>query len=237
LFFLAASPSEGVDREVVGAALWPEVDLADVAGSLRQLRRRLRLMLVRAVPGLPDGAPLEADTGRIYRLDTSLVSSDVHCLTSLLRAARSEGASGLGTLEQAYALYEADLFDSPTAPPFAWAVDPGDDGTSLRQRYRGQFLDLCRTLADLHLAGGAGTYLERAIDLYRRLVQVDPLDERIWRALLSAHARRRDNAALDREWQRLLDALHAADTGASPDAETSALYRRLRSGSGILGSN
>ena len=32
LFFLAASPSEGVDRELVGAALWPEVDLADVAG-------------------------------------------------------------------------------------------------------------------------------------------------------------------------------------------------------------
>jgi hypothetical protein len=55
LFFLAASPAEGVDRDAVGAALWSEVDLADVAGSLRQLRRRLRLMLVRAVPGLSEG--------------------------------------------------------------------------------------------------------------------------------------------------------------------------------------
>ena len=227
LFFLAASPSEGVDRELVGAALWPEVDLADVAGSLRQLRRRLRQMLVRAVPGLPEGAPLEADTGRIYRLDTNLVCSDAHRFTALLRIAKSDNASALGTLEQAYGLYEADLLDSPTAPPFAWALDPGDDGTSLRQRYRRQFLDMCRTLADLHAAGGQGAYVERGIDLYRRLVQADPLDERTWRALLSAHAKRRDKAALDREWQRLTEALHAADTDASPEAETSAVYQRL----------
>src|SRR5207253_9591127 len=113
LSFLAASLSEGVDRDAVGAALWPEVDLADVAGSLRQLRRRLRLMLVRAVHGLPEGAPLAADTGRIYRLDTGLVSSDAHRFLALLKMARSEGAGALGTLEQAYGLYEADLFDSP----------------------------------------------------------------------------------------------------------------------------
>src|SRR5712692_9763139 len=103
-------------------------------------------MLVRAVPGLPEGAPLEADTGRIYRLDTDLVASDAHQFTKLLRIARSERTSALGILEQAYGVYEADLFDSPTAPPFTWPIDPGDDGTSLRQRYRKQFLDLCRTL-------------------------------------------------------------------------------------------
>ena len=78
-------------------------------------------MLVRAVPGLPERAPLEADTGRIYRLDTNLVSSDVHRFINLLRAAKSEATSELNILEQAYASYEADLFESPTAPPFAWA--------------------------------------------------------------------------------------------------------------------
>ncbi len=30
--------------------------------------------------------------------------------------------------------------------------------------------------------------------------EVDPLDERTWRALLSAHAKRRDMTALGREW-------------------------------------
>jgi DNA-binding SARP family transcriptional activator len=157
------------------------------------------------------------------------VSSDAHQFTNLLRVARCDGALALGALEQAHALYEADLFDSPTAPPFAWAIDPGDDGTGLRQRYRKQFLGASRRLADLHLAGGEGAYVERAVDLYRRLVQVDPSDERTWRALLSAHAKRRDRAALDREWQRLIETLRALDTDASPEAETSALYRRLRS--------
>jgi DNA-binding SARP family transcriptional activator len=128
--------------------------------------------------------------------DTHLVSSDAHQFTNLLRVARSERALALGALEQAHALYEADLLDSPTTPPFAWAIDPGDDGTSLRQRHRKQFLDASRRLADLHLSGGEGAYVERAVDLYRRLVQVDPSDERTWRALLSAHA----NGATGRLW-------------------------------------
>jgi two-component SAPR family response regulator len=231
LFFLAASPPEGADREAVAAALWREVDLADVAGSLRQLRRRLRLMLVRAVPGLPEGAPLEPDTGCIYRLDTSVVSSDVHRFLDLTKAARSDGASGLETLEQAYDLYAGDLFDSPTSPPFPWAVDPGGDGTSLRQQYRAQFLDVCRALADLHVAGGQGAYVERAIDRYRRVLQVDPIDERIWRALLNAHAIRRDGSALDRDWKRLNSVLREVDHSAAPERETSELYGRLASGS------
>jgi len=56
------------------------------------------------------------------------------------------------------------------------------------------------------------------------------LDERIWRALLTAHAKRRDRTGLDREWQRLIEALRAADSDAGPEVETSSLYQRLKSG-------
>ena len=65
--------------------------------------------------------------------------------------------------------YEGDLFDTPAAPPFAWAIDPGDDATTLRQQYRGVFLDLCRRLGELHAAGGPDTCLDRAVNLYRRV--------------------------------------------------------------------
>jgi len=50
-------------------------------------------------------SPLEPDTGRIYRLDTSFISSDVYRFLDLTKTARSAGASGLDTLEQAYGLY------------------------------------------------------------------------------------------------------------------------------------
>jgi hypothetical protein len=69
LLLLAASAPEGVDRDAIGAALWPDIDLADVGASLRQLRRRLRLIVTRVVPGLPESAPFQTDSGRVYRLD------------------------------------------------------------------------------------------------------------------------------------------------------------------------
>ncbi|MBV9174022.1 MAG: bacterial transcriptional activator domain-containing protein, partial [Chloroflexi bacterium] len=81
-------------------------------------------------------------------------------------------------LEQAFSIYEGDLFDSAAAPPFGWALDPRDDGTSLRQEYRKQFVDVCRKLAKLHTVPGDATHLQRAVELHRRLTREDPLDER-----------------------------------------------------------
>jgi two-component SAPR family response regulator len=229
LLFLAVSDPAGVDRDAVGAALWREVELADVAGSLRHLRRRLRSVLVRAVPGLPETAPFRPDAGRMYRLDTSVISSDAHRFLELEQQAKADEKERLRFLEQALALYEGDLFDSPAAPQFGWVVDPGDDGTSLRQVYRQRYLRICRTVANLHSGGGPGRSGDRALHLYRRMVQDDPQSEDIWRALLTLHARRGDTAGLEREWKRLLDSLAPAQ----PEMGTTSLYRRLLAELGV----
>jgi DNA-binding SARP family transcriptional activator len=226
LLFLAASPPEGVDREAIGAALWPDIDLADVSASLRQLRRRLRLIITRVVPGLPESAPFQPDSGRVHRLNPQVVRSDVHRMIEYGRRARSaHGDEAIALLEQARSLYAGDLFDSPAAPPFAWAVDPGADGTSLRQQYRQLHQENTRLLADLYVNANGSVRAAQAIQLYQELLRTDPHDERVARALLRAHALRRDRAGLEREWGRLCQALRSA--GSEPLLETTELYTRL----------
>ncbi len=110
----------------------------------------------------------------------------------------------------------------------AWNQDR-NTASSLRLQYRKQFMEASRVLADLHVAGGEGAYIERAVDLYRRLLQADPLDERVLRARLNVHAKRSDATAVDREWRRLNELLRAADSAAVPETETFELYWRLTS--------
>jgi DNA-binding SARP family transcriptional activator len=152
----------------------------------------------------------------------------VHRVIEYGRRARStNGDEAIALLEQSRLLRAADLFDSPAAPPFAWAVEPGEDGTSLRQQLRHLFQENTRLLADLYVSGAGGRRAAEGIELFQELLRADPHDERISRALFRAHAMRRDRTGLEREWRRLCQALRAADPDAEPLLETSDLYTRL----------
>ena len=78
--------------------------------------------------------------------------------------------------------------------------------------------------------------LMRAIDLYRELTELDPGDERLWRALFRLHAGRDDGSALVREESRMRAALRvlAAEVEDTPNpqveepsGETVQEYQRL----------
>jgi DNA-binding SARP family transcriptional activator len=227
--FLAASDPEGVDRDAVGNALWPDVDIADTAGSLRQLRRRLRLVLARAAPGLPEEAPFTADTGRILRLDRAIVWTDVHEFTELSRTARTvERSAAVGMLERARGLATAGFFESPSAPPYSWAIDPGPDGTSLRQQLRRSFEDVTFRLGELYTAEPNGSRANEAIEIFESLLEREKQDERVWRALFRARAARGDRAGLERDWQRLLQTLKSDGPTSEPLVETADMYARIR---------
>jgi len=81
--------------------------------------------------------------------------------------------------------------------------------------------------------------LEASIDLYRELTEIDPGDERLWRALFRLHADRGDRLALMREEHRLRTALRALaadvdEIGSSeveePNNEALQEYQRLLAG-------
>jgi two-component SAPR family response regulator len=236
LLFLASQPAEGVTRDALATALWPQDELVeDVAHRLRQLRFRLRRQFQHIQAGpQADGICLDR---RLLRMDPGLVHSDAQEFLTLVRSVRiNPGDDAIDRLEQARALYVGDLLTGPDVRRYAWLDERDDSGVTLREHFRRLFQNASIRLAELYSDAGR---LSAAIDLYRELTQIDPADERLWQALFRLHARRGDREALVEEEQRLRRTLHdlaeeldlADDAHADePAGETTQEFQRLLSG-------
>jgi DNA-binding SARP family transcriptional activator len=75
LLFLAAHSTDGVDRDKAAEALLADDESVDPVATLRQWRKRVRALLGRLLPDLPED--LFEDSGRSYRLNPRMVRSDV----------------------------------------------------------------------------------------------------------------------------------------------------------------
>ncbi|MCA1647177.1 MAG: hypothetical protein LC797_17540, partial [Chloroflexi bacterium] len=236
LLYLACQPVEGVSSDDAVEALWPAADELDNAPHrFRQLRYRLRRALS-AVPGAPETDGICLDRGTL-RLDPGLVHSDAQEFLSLVRSARlNPGPHAAALYERARDLYTGDLLEGPDARRYAWVDERGDSGVTLREHFRRLFQQASTRLAELYAVAGE---LGAAIDLYRELTEIDPGDERLWRAVFRLHAERGDRTALLREEHRMREALRglageleeASDAQmADPSRETVDEYRRLLAG-------
>jgi DNA-binding SARP family transcriptional activator len=227
LLFLAAHSREGVDRDKAVEALLADDDSADPMGTLRQWRARVRALLGRLVPDLPED-PFE-DSGRSYRLNRRIVRSDVQRFLELEHWARTRGRHHPEPAYEAMrALYVGDLFDRAAAQPYAWAVAPGPGGASLVQEYRQMYQEATRILAERYAATADDPQrAERALELHEELVRLNPTNERLWSALFRFHARLGDRVALERDWRRLCQVLQDEEPGAQPRGTTRELYQQL----------
>jgi DNA-binding SARP family transcriptional activator len=222
-----------VASEDAVAALWPDDDAANPSHRFRQLRYRLRQTLA-AVPGAPDSDGICLERGTL-RLDPGIVHSDASEFLGLVHTARiSPGTRAISFLERARDLYAADLLEGPDARRYAWLDERGESGVTLREHFRRVFQQLSLRLAELYAESGK---LEASIVVYRELSEIDPGDERVWRALFRLHAERTDRSELVREEWRMREALRglAAEledaAGATaleePGLETVQEYQRL----------
>jgi nucleoid-associated protein YgaU/DNA-binding SARP family transcriptional activator len=237
LLYLACQPAEGVSSEDAVEALWPEDEEAENAPHrFRQLRYRLRHMLV-DVPGAPETDGICLDRRGTLRLDPGIVHSDAQEFLELVRKARiSPGVSAIEHLERARALYVGDLLDGRDARRYTWLDERDDSGVTLREHFRRLFEHASARLAELYASSGQ---VDAALELFRELTELDPGDERLWRALFRLHAGRRDASALEREEHRMRAALRdlAAEVEGTPtpqleepSSETVQEYQRLLAG-------
>jgi DNA-binding SARP family transcriptional activator/nucleoid-associated protein YgaU len=237
MLFLACQPSEGVSRDAVVEAMWPEDD-SMVEGAphrFRQLRYRLRRQL-QEVPHAPQSDGVCFDR-RNLRLDSEVACSDAHEFLNLVRAARlsPESTEVITCLERAREVYTGDLLEGPDARRYAWVDERGESGVTLREHFRRLFQNASVRLAEAYAASGM---LEASIELYRELTEMDPADERLWQALFRLHAQRRDLDELVAEEQRMRRTLRelAAEFDASdghadePGRDTVDEYQRLLAG-------
>jgi DNA-binding SARP family transcriptional activator len=194
-------------REELATLLWGDVDDSDARNSLRQT-----LFLIRRA--LPDGGADYLEVGR----DTVALSSTT-VRTDVARFERRLAADAPDALESGVELYRGDFLQG-------FALDEAgfeEWMTAERERLRGLVRGaLSRVLARHADAGDVA----RALEVGRRVLALDPLDEPAHRALMRLHARQGHHAAALQQYQLCVSVLER-ELEVEPDAETRELYRTL----------
>lgn len=202
-------------KEQIGLALWPDASSA-------QLRNRLGIALyrLRRALGNPDWIVFEHEEyyfNRSIPYWFDLEVFDTH-LTEADRLNKSAPIQAIKDLTEAVQLYRGDLLEDLTE---------GDWFRILREQIRRKYLEALLNLGQLEFATGDYT---RAAEAYRQVIAHDNLLEAAHRELMRCYARMGERGQMQRQYQALSTLLRE-ELGASPAAETKALFERLREGS------
>jgi DNA-binding SARP family transcriptional activator len=207
LAYLALKPGVPVGRDRLAALLWGDSDDALARSSLRQALTALR----RELPPLLE-QKLVADNEAVTLAPGAL---DVDVLEFLDAAA----ATDVANLSRAVSLYQGEFLAGFGARSDGFDDWARQERSALRRRVVDALLRLSAALGEL----GDDAAQEDAL---RRLVALEPLDERPRRALMELHTRRgRHGEALD-EYRRLRDTLRR-ELGVAPEAATEALRSEI----------
>jgi DNA-binding SARP family transcriptional activator len=253
LLVLLAWHTEGLRREDVGLALWPDASPEKLRNLFHVTLHRLRKCLSEASPAPPTSAetpgsgdhlrtpPAPRGTPRLSARDWIVREGERYRLTQTipwsldarrfeaaandaLRNARRGGRGGHGD----------DAADSLAAAlalyrgPFLDGESAGEWHFEIKERLEELWLETNRALARVAVEAGRD---DRAAEALRRLVEHDPVDEEASRALIQSALRRGERAEALREYRRLERALQD-ELGVEPGPETASLYKQARRGAG-----
>jgi DNA-binding SARP family transcriptional activator/tetratricopeptide (TPR) repeat protein len=205
---LVAAEGRPFARDELAAMFWAEADDEAARGALRRTLSALRT----------------AVGGRGLRIDRTRVALDVDAawvdLAELERLAASGRPAGLEAA--------AALARGPFLAGFALRDCPAfDDWQAVRAtRVERTVGDLLERLAAVRLGDGD---LGGAVEVSRRRVELDPLDEDGQRRLIETLARTGDRAGAIGQYRALV-ALFDRELGVPPLRETTALYDAIREG-------
>jgi DNA-binding SARP family transcriptional activator len=234
LLVLLAWHADGLRREDVGLALWPDAAPEKLRNLFHVTLHRLRKCM-----GARDWVVREGERYRLsgaipWELDARRFET---AATAALRDLRkgggvagaaphpgdsprhSVGIDGAPVLSDALALYRGDFLEGESAGE--WHYD-------IKERLRELWLEATRELAR--------TLVERGRDgeaaaAFRSLLARDPVDEEASRALMACALRRGERGEALREYRRLERALRD-ELGVEPGPEVAAIYRQARRGGG-----
>jgi DNA-binding SARP family transcriptional activator len=210
---LALAPQHHLHRGQLVDLLWPDLDEASGGANLRKAVHQARRALAQV--GRP--AVIAADADHIW-LDGDTVVVDVEEFRAAVVAARR--VSDVDLFQRAVELYRDDLL--PEDRYEDWAAAPTDT-------LRVEFLAVLEEYAGLLESRGE---IGKAIEIVRRLVEIEPLREENHVRLirLSALAGRRSEAL--RVYERLRTTL-ITELGTEPGPEAQRLFEEIRSRSAL----
>jgi DNA-binding SARP family transcriptional activator len=211
LAFLLLHP-EGVTRDTVIEALWPEIDPARGAERAKTAIQNLRHTL-RAAAGL-DGATVIEWAGERWRVNAALVDCDVWRFQAALAAASAapDDPAKTAALERATAAYHGSLLEGAD---YDWA-EPA------REELRRQAADAAGRLAELRERASDG---DGALTALEAAAGWDPYNEELHQRIMRLQARLGRPDAVRRTFDRLQTRL--AELDVDPDDATEHLLAEL----------
>lgn len=205
--YLSLNHSQLHTREKLASLLWGEFAAEQSRQSLRQTLFAIRRAFGE---GIPNPVSAEGDT---VSFDPSLVTVDAIEFETLVRQATSE------SLTAAIALWKGELLDG---------VNVGDANfdewaASQRERFHEVAISAnSRLLAQQQ----ADEQDEKVVLTCRRLLALDPLQERIHRVLMQTYMKQRRYAAAIKQYHTCAT-LVRRQLGIAPEAETTRLHDEL----------
>lgn len=207
---LVALGPEGVSRNAVAGALWPDSEGDAARDAFEVTLHRLRKMLGR------DDAIQLAQT--MLQLNREAVWVDVLAFERLAADANGEhGALRIASAERALALYGGPFLHNEEDA--AWLLPT-------RERLRSRYIRLAiRAAQHFEDAGNPA----RAVEIYSAALEVEPVAEELYRrlmAVLAAQGRRPEALDVYRRCRQILSVV----LGAPPSRETEATHAAITQG-------
>jgi len=201
LVYLALHP-QGVRREVLNEAVWPDSRPPRPYNSFHNTLSMLRRALTDATDGLITNLVLN-DDGR-YQLNDELVGIDYWQLQHALQAPRPPDAEAQAQLHDAVELYQGDLAEDLLV---SW-IEP------FREATRRDVLDALGALIRAH----GDSDPETMLTLLERTRKLDRYNEGVYRDIIRTQARLDQYAAIPRTLALLTTTLD--EIGQHPSADT-----------------
>jgi ATP/maltotriose-dependent transcriptional regulator MalT/DNA-binding SARP family transcriptional activator len=219
LKLIVSRGSRGVQKDVVLEELWPETAFDSAENNLKVVLHRLRKVLE---PGMNKdfGSSYVHLRANLLSLDQELCRVDVDEFVSLMEKGRrsendGETEEALSFYDQAMKLYGGDFL--PEEPYRSWA-------DLKREELRNRYLELLLRTAELNEQKRGTT--KKAIELYRRIIQIDPLVEMPYQRLMVLYSRRGMRSAALKVYEDCRQAL-AGGIDSEPDDLTTFIYRGI----------
>jgi LuxR family transcriptional regulator, maltose regulon positive regulatory protein len=187
-------------------ALWPDSEGDAAYHALETALYRLRQLL-----GAHDAVRME---GRKLSLNRDQLWVDMWDFEAELQS-HDPGANGRNRIGRLRRLYQGDFLQHETDKP--WVL-------RARQELRDRFLHAIR---DAARKCERAYHWEDAVNLYRSGVELDSLDEDLYRGLMRCHQELGDHSEALQAYKRCRELL-ARFLGIPPNAKTQALYHSVR---------
>lgn len=209
VFFCLLQHAEGLRKEDLAGFFWPDHPPLKLDSIFRSTLYRLRRALFRSIVIFENG---------LYRFNReSDYWFDVEAFEAKLNKAYQvqDGThkQSIGVLQEAVTLYEGDYLEDVYG---SWCELE-------RERLRGRYLEGLETLA-ARLADRRD--LPQALEVYQRMLVLDPFQEAAYRGLMYCYYRLGDRANAIRQYQHCAEVLRE-ELGLSPSAKTEDLYLEI----------